>query len=72
MQNFDTLTLIESVKMRQVPKADLLDALRQSLREVENLKLISPGDLDILDLRRILKERIAAMEGQSEIEEVNG
>lgn len=58
--------------MRQVPKADLLNALRQSLREVENLKLLSPDDLDILDLRRSLKERIAAIEGQSVIEEVSG
>jgi len=50
--------------MRHVPTADLLEAMRESLRDLENLKLLSPDDLDILDLRRNLKERIAVLERQ--------
>jgi len=48
--------------MRDVPKADLLDALKQSLRDLENLKLLSPNDLAVLDLRRSLKDQVAALE----------
>jgi hypothetical protein len=50
--------------MRHVPKPDLLHALKQSLRDLENLKLLSPKDLDIPALRRDLKEKIAAIEAQ--------
>jgi hypothetical protein len=53
-----------SAQMRHVPKADLLEALKQSLRDLENLKLVSPNDLDSLNLRRNLKEQTAAIERQ--------
>lgn len=48
--------------MRHIPAADLLRALKQSLLDLDGLKLISPNDLEILDLRRCLKEQIAALE----------
>ena len=50
--------------MPQVPTADLLEAMRESLHNLENLKLLSPDDLDILDLRRNLKGQIAVLERQ--------
>lgn len=48
--------------MRHISKAELLEAMKRSLHDLENLKLLSPNDLEILDLRRSLKERIAALE----------
>lgn len=48
--------------MRHISKAELLQAMKQSLHDLENLKLLSPNDLEILDLRRSLKERIAVLE----------
>jgi hypothetical protein len=50
--------------MRHILTADLLEAMRECLRNLENLKLLSPDDLDILDLRRDLKEKIAVLERQ--------
>ena len=43
---------------------DLLQALKQSLLDLDNLKLLNPDDLGILDLRRSLREQIAALERQ--------
>jgi hypothetical protein len=48
--------------MRHFPQKDLLQALKASLRDLENLKLVSPDDLEILNLRCSIKERIAALE----------
>ena len=45
-----------------VPRADLLDALKGCLHDLEELRLISPGDLDIIDERRILRQKIAKLE----------
>jgi hypothetical protein len=55
--------------MRHAANADLLEALKQSLRDVETLKLISPSDLDILELRNDLKEKISAIEAQQRCHE---
>jgi len=52
--------------MRHVLKSELLDAMRGSLRDLENLKLFSPSDLDILTQKRELKEKIAELEGVQE------
>jgi hypothetical protein len=46
--------------MRHIPKTDLLEAMKESLRDLENLKLLSPNDLEILNLRRTLKDQIVA------------
>ena len=48
--------------MRHIPNADLLEAMKDSLHHLENLKLLSPNDLEILNLRRTLKEQITALE----------
>jgi hypothetical protein len=50
--------------MRHILTADLLEAMRDSLINLETLELLSPDDLDILDLRRDLKEKIAVLERQ--------
>jgi hypothetical protein len=50
--------------MRHILTADLLEAMRECLRNLEHLELLSPDDLDILDLRRDLKEKIALLERQ--------
>jgi hypothetical protein len=42
----------------EVSKAELLDAMRECLQKLEQLKLISPEDLDIIDERRILRRKI--------------
>jgi hypothetical protein len=42
----------------EVSKAELLDAMRECLQRLEQLKLISPEDLEIIDERRILRRKI--------------
>ena len=51
-----------SAKMRHILKADLLQAMKESLRDLENLRLLSPNDLEILTLRRNLERLIAVLE----------
>jgi hypothetical protein len=46
----------------EVSKPELLDAMRESLQKLEQLKLISPEDLDIIDERRILRREIDELE----------
>jgi hypothetical protein len=53
-----------NANMRHIPQAALLEALRQSLRDLENLTLLSPEDLQIIEARRNLKAEIASMEEQ--------
>jgi hypothetical protein len=45
----------------QVPKAELLEAMRGCLHDLEEMKLLSPGDLDIIDTRRILRQKISEL-----------
>ena len=46
----------------EVSKPELLDAMRESLQKLEQLRLISPEDLDIIDERRILRREIDELE----------
>jgi hypothetical protein len=48
----------------QVRKAELLRAMKGCLHDLEELKLLSPGDLDIIDERRILRKKIAELEDE--------
>jgi len=50
--------------MRHVSKPELLEAMRESLRNLENTQLISPDDLDILKSRHDLEAKIAILEQQ--------
>lgn len=48
--------------MRHFLEPGLLDAMKDCLRELENVKLLSPDDLDIIDQKRILRRKIAELE----------
>ena len=50
--------------MRHVPEAELLDAMKEQLRDLEKIRLLSPIDLEMLSLRRNLQKRIALLESQ--------
>ena len=50
--------------MRNVSKSELLEAMRKSLRNLENTELLSPSDLDILKSRHDLEAKIAKLERQ--------
>ncbi len=38
------------------------DAMKNRLDDLENVKLLSPDDLDIIEEKRILRQKIAKME----------
>jgi hypothetical protein len=46
----------------EVSKPELLEAMRECLQKLEQLKLLSPEDLDIIDERRILRRNINKLE----------
>jgi hypothetical protein len=48
--------------MSHILKPELLDAMKDCLRDLENVKLLSPDDLDIIDEKRILRQQIAVLE----------
>jgi hypothetical protein len=54
--------LIPGCAMHHVSKLELLDAMKDCLHDLENVKLISPDDLDIIDEKRILRHNIAELE----------
>jgi hypothetical protein len=39
--------------------------MKGCLHDLEELKLLNPDDLDIIDERRILRQKIAELEGES-------
>lgn len=45
----------------------MLDAMKASLRDLQNVKLLSPNDLDILSLRRELRAKIADLEKREKL-----
>ena len=49
----------------QVLRAELLEAMKGCLYDLEELKLLSPDDLDIFDERRILRQKIAKLEREN-------
>ena len=51
-----------SANMRHVPKSEILEAMRDSLLALDNMKLLSPNDLEILSRRRDLRAKIADLE----------
>jgi hypothetical protein len=46
--------------MRHEP--ELLDAIKDCLHDLENVELLSPDDLDIIDQKRSLRQTIAQLE----------
>jgi hypothetical protein len=53
--------------MVQVLRADLLDAMKDCLRNLESVNLLSPDDLDILDEKRILRQKIDKLENEGSV-----
>jgi hypothetical protein len=47
------------------PELSLVEAMKGCLHDLEELKLLSPDDLDIIDERRILRQKIAELEGEN-------
>lgn len=47
-----------------VQKSELLNAMRECLIDLENAKLMSPDDLDIIDQRRVLRQLIIELENE--------
>jgi hypothetical protein len=43
-------------------RSELLETLKECLRDLENVKLFSPDDPDIVYHKRVLREEIAALE----------
>jgi hypothetical protein len=56
------ISTVGRAKMRHFREPGLLRAMKDCLRDLENVKLISPGDLDIVDEKRILRQKIAELE----------
>jgi len=46
-------------------RSELLDAMKDCLRDLENTKLISPDDLNLIDQKRILRRKIAELEKEN-------
>jgi hypothetical protein len=46
----------------KVPRDESLETMKAYLHDLEELKLIAPEDLDIVDERRILRQKIAELE----------
>jgi hypothetical protein len=50
--------------MIQVLRAELLDAMKSCLQDLERMELFGPDDLAIIDERRILRQKIAELESE--------
>jgi len=48
--------------MPHLIEPEFLDAMKDCLHDLENVKLLSPDDLDIIDQKRILRQKIAGLE----------
>jgi hypothetical protein len=51
--------------MVHVPKPELLAAMKDCLRDLENTRLISPDDIDLVNQKRILRQQIAELEKEN-------
>jgi hypothetical protein len=47
-----------------VRRTELLEAMKGCLHDLEEQKLLTPDDLDIIDERRILRVKIAELEDE--------
>lgn len=55
--------------MRHIVQPELLDAMKDCLHELENVELLSPDDLDIIDQKRSLRQKIGDLEREDSVEE---
>lgn len=49
-------------RLTRIPKTELLQALKDCLRDLENARMFSPDDLGILEQKRNLRLRIEELE----------
>ena len=54
--------------MRQLLKTQVLDALKESLRDLENLKLVCANERDVLLLKEHLRNKITELENEQSTE----
>ena len=50
--------------MRNDLRAEFLEAMKGCLRDLENVKLISPDDIDIVYQKRVLRQKIDELESE--------
>jgi hypothetical protein len=50
--------------MRQLIEPELLDAMKIACQGIENVKLLSPDDLDIIDPKKTPSPKIAEMQAE--------
>ena len=48
--------------MGHLVQPELLDAIKNCLHDLENVELLSPDDLDIIDQKRSLRRKIDELE----------
>jgi hypothetical protein len=48
--------------MRHLVPPESLDVVKDCLRDLENVELLSPDDLDIIDEKRSLRQKIGELE----------
>lgn len=50
-----------------VSKQELLRVMKDCLRDLENVKMLSPNDLSIVDQKRTLRQTIAELERSEDL-----
>jgi hypothetical protein len=53
--------------MRHVPKDELLRIMKECLRDLENVKMFHPDDLNILEQKQTLRQTIAELERDQDL-----
>jgi hypothetical protein len=51
-------------------KRELIDAMNDTLRALDDTKLISPEDLEIMTLKRTLRNKVAQLECEAAFEDL--
>lgn len=52
--------------MRHDLRHEFLEAMKDCLRDLENVKLISPDDVDIIYQKRVLRQKIKELESEDD------
>ena len=50
------------LNMGHILKAEMLEAMKANLHDLEALRVLGPDDLDIINQKRILRQQIAELE----------
>jgi hypothetical protein len=53
---------VRRANMRHLVPPESLDVVKDCLRDLENVELLSPDDLDIIDEKRSLRQKIGELE----------